>query len=156
MIAAASYTLLGSRLGRRYSPWTLTALQLAAGALFFLPGLGFLLRDGWPARDGRRAGRIRSRCPASLAFLGSLVTLGAFGLYNWGLSRLPAARAAVFLNLVPVIAVLLGWGLLGESLSAGQSAAALAVIGGVLLGQRRPAGGGAPLVARPPASGSTA
>jgi drug/metabolite transporter (DMT)-like permease len=70
-----------------------------------------------------------------LAFLGSFVTLGAFAFFNWGLSRLPAARAALFLNLIPVIAVLLGWAALGESLSILQCLCAAAVIGGVLLGQ---------------------
>jgi len=150
MIAAAAYTLSSSRLGRRYSPWSLTALQLAAGALFFLPGLVFLIRDGWPGFPwasgiGTQAGA----APVSpwalvgvLAFLGSFVTLAAFAFFNWGLSRLPAARASLFLNLIPVIAVLLGWVLLGESLSVVQCFCAAAVFGGVLLGQglgrRRP------------------
>ncbi len=145
-IAGASYTLLSSRLGRRYSPWSLTAVQLAAGVLFFLPGLGFLLREGWrgfPWGLAAAAGAADSPwvLVGVLAFLGGLVTLVAFGCYNWGLSRLPASRASLFLNLIPVIAVLIGWGLLGESLTVGQSLSVLAVIGGVLLGQRlrRPA-----------------
>jgi drug/metabolite transporter (DMT)-like permease len=167
MIAAAAYTLSISRLGRRYPPWSLTALQLASGALFFLPGLAFMVRDGWrgfpwagpellvgagpglligakPGLLADAAGAAAGAMPVSpwvlvgvLAFLGSFVTLAAFGCYNWGLSRLPAARASLFLNLVPVIAVLLGWALLGESLSAGQALAAAAVVGGVLLGQSR-------------------
>jgi drug/metabolite transporter (DMT)-like permease len=148
MIAAAVYTLASHRLGRRYPPWSLTALQLGAGALFFLPGLVFLIRDGWRAfpwvKPGLLAGAQASAAAVSpwalvgvLAFLGSFVTLGAFGCYNWGVSRLPPARAALFLNLIPVIAVLLGWAVLGESLSAGQAAAAAAVVGGVLLGQSR-------------------
>ena len=150
MIAAAAYTLSSSRLGRRYSPWSLTALQLAAGALFFLPGLVFLIRDGWPGFPwATGTGTQAAAAPVSpwalvgvLAFLGSFVTLAAFAFFNWGLSRLPAARASLFLNLIPVIAVLLGWVLLGESLSVVQCFCAAAVIGGVLLGQglgrRRP------------------
>lgn len=153
MIVAAAYTLTSSRLGRRYPPWMLTALQLAAGVLFFLPGLAFLVRGGWrgfpwgrtvlagsPAAGAATAGA--GATPVApwvlvgvLAFLGSFVTLAAFGCYNWGLSRLPPARASLFLNLIPVVAVLLGWILLGESLSVGQCLSAVAVIGGVLLGQ---------------------
>jgi drug/metabolite transporter (DMT)-like permease len=138
MIAAAAYTLSSSRLGRRYSPWLLTALQLAAGALFFLPGLLFLIRDGWPGLPWGPATSPVSpwTLVAVLGYLGSFVTLGAFALFNWGLSRLPAARAALFLNLIPVVAVLVGWVLLGESLSLVQCLCAVAVIGGVLLGQR--------------------
>ncbi len=143
MIAAASYTLSSNRLGRRYSPWLLTALQLAAGALFFLPGLVFLVRDGWAGFPWSSTGAARAAAQevspwllvGLLGFLGSFVTLAAFGCYNWGLSRLPAARASLFLNLIPVIAVLLGWVLLAESLSVGQCLAAGAVVGGVLLGQ---------------------
>jgi drug/metabolite transporter (DMT)-like permease len=150
MIAAAAYTLSSSRLGRRYSPWSLTALQLAAGALFFLPGLRFLIRDGWPGFPWATGIAATAATPpvspwalvGVLAFLGSFVTLLAFGCFNWSLSRLPAARASLFLNLIPVIAVLLGWVLLGESLSIVQCLCAAAVIGGVLLGQglsrRRP------------------
>ncbi len=66
---------------------------------------------------------------------GQLRHAGSFRLLQLGLSRLPPARASLFLNLIPVIAVLLGWLLLGESLSAGQAVAAVAVVGGVLLGQ---------------------
>ncbi len=156
MIVAAVYTLSSNRLGRRYPPWSLTALQLASGTLFFLPGLLILARDGWRGLPWDRAGPLASAAPASaalpaagaapvspwalvglLAFLGSFVTLAAFGCYNWGLSRLQPARASLFLNLIPVIAVLLGWLLLGESLSAAQALAAAAVVGGVLLGQKR-------------------
>ena len=63
------------------------------------------------------------------------MTLGAFGLYNWGMSRLTASRASVFINLVPVFAVVFGWSLLGEALAPFQCAAALAVVGGVWISQ---------------------
>jgi len=152
MITAASYTLASNRLGRRYSPWSLTALQLAGGALCFLPGRVLLVRSGWAGfpwakpglLDGAKPGLLTGAAPVSpwtlvgvLAFLGSFVTLVAFGGYNWALSRLPAARASLFLNLIPVVAVLLGSLLLGESLSVAQSVSAGAVIAGVFLGQRR-------------------
>lgn len=132
-VTAVAYTLSSHRLGRRYRPWSLTALQLGAGTLFFLPGLVFLLRDGWP---GSAPGTVPPwALTGVLVFLGGFVTLGAFGCYNWGLSRLPATQASLFLNLTPVVAVLLGWVLLGESLTTGQLLSAAAVVGGVLLGQ---------------------
>jgi hypothetical protein len=102
-------------------------------------------RDGWRGFPWAK-GIATPATPVSpwalvrvLAFLGSFVTLAAFAFFNWGLSRLPAARASLFLNLIPVIAVLLGWVLLGESLSIVQCFCAAAVIGGVLLGQGLPA-----------------
>jgi drug/metabolite transporter (DMT)-like permease len=128
MMCAAANMILVKQLSRRYSPWTLTALQVAAGAVFFLPGLWFLLQTPVTAWT--------SQVLLSLLFLGGLVTLGAFGLYNWGMSRIAASRASVFINLVPVFAVAIGWGLLGESLSLAQCIAATVVICGVWFSQR--------------------
>jgi drug/metabolite transporter (DMT)-like permease len=128
MICAAANMIMVKQLSRRYSPWTLTALQVAAGAIFFLPGLWFLLQV--PATAWTLP------VVLSLLFLGGLVTLGAFGLYNWGMSRIAASRASVFINLVPVFAVAVGWSLLGESLSIAQCIAATVVICGVWFSQR--------------------
>ena len=129
MASAAAYMLLVKRLCGRYGPWTLTALQVAAGALFFLPGGAGLWRAG--------ATVWTPELILLLVFLGAGVTLGAFGLYNWGMSRMAAGRASAFINLVPVIAVLLGWGLLDESLTPSQMAAAGVVFLGVWMSQRR-------------------
>lgn len=129
MASAAAYMLLVKRLCGRYGPWTLTAMQVAAGALFFLPGAVPLWRAG--------AAPWTPGLALAMAFLGAGVTLGAFGLYNWGMSRMPAGRASAFINLVPVTAVLLGWGLLGESLTPSQTAAAGVVFFGVWLSQRK-------------------
>ncbi|MBW2648057.1 MAG: DMT family transporter, partial [Deltaproteobacteria bacterium] len=71
-----------------------------------------------------------------LVFLGGLVTVAAFGLYNWGISRIPASKASVFINLIPVVAVALGWALLGEGLTPLQCVAASAIGAGVWLSQR--------------------
>jgi drug/metabolite transporter (DMT)-like permease len=128
MICAAANMIMVKQLSRRYSPWMLTALQVVAGAIFFLPGLWFLLQVS--------ASAWTLPVVLSLLFLGGLVTLGAFGLYNWGMSRIAASRASVFINLVPVFAVAIGWGLLGESLSLTQCIAATVVICGVWFSQR--------------------
>jgi drug/metabolite transporter (DMT)-like permease len=128
MTSAAVQMIIIKQLSRRYNPWLLTAMQTAAGALFFLPGLVILLQSDRSVFD--------TRLILCILYLGSFVTLGAFGLYNWALSRLPASVASIFINLVPVIAVILGWSLLDEALSLKQCMAALVVIGGVWMGQR--------------------
>ena len=127
MACAAANMLAIKKLSSRYGAWTLTALQVAAGAVFFLPGLWFLIQDQTIAFT---AGMVRA-----ILFLGVFVTLGAFGLYNWGMSRIPAGRASMFINLVPVIAVFLGWLVLGEVLTAVQWMSALAVMAGVWMSQ---------------------
>lgn len=58
---------------------------------------------------------------------GLLATASAYLAWNWGLKRVPAARAGVFLNLEPLIGSLLGVSLLHERLGAA------AILGGALI-----------------------
>ncbi len=127
MICAAAYMILLKRLSDRYGAWTLTALQTFAGAIFFLPGAVPFFERGLASISGAEA--------FSLLYLGAGATLGAFGLYNWGLSRMPAGKGSSFINLVPVSAAAMGWLLLGETLSPTQGLAAVAVLFGVRLSQ---------------------
>jgi drug/metabolite transporter (DMT)-like permease len=68
-----------------------------------------------------------------LAFFGT--TLG-FHWYYEGIAAIGAARASVFINLVPVAGVFLGWLLLGESVNMSIIAGATLVVGGVYLTNR--------------------
>jgi drug/metabolite transporter (DMT)-like permease len=136
VLAMASYavsTLTLKSLVGRYNSWILTGLQCLAGALVFLPALLLMPLSEWQAAP-----------PAAWAgalYLGLLVTLLPSGLYNVAVSRMPAGRAAMAINLVPVVALLSGWAIQGDSLSAIQCAACTAILGGVLLGQVRTSGG---------------
>ena len=129
MMSAVGYVLLVKKLTERYDPWTLTAMQIAAGFLFFSPGARFFLSGGFLALTTVQL--------LTLLYLGACVTLGAFGLYNVGIRSIPANRATALVNLVPVIAVVLGWGLLDERLNGSQIMAAMCVLAGVWLSQRR-------------------
>ena len=131
MASAAANIVLIKRLSSRYSPWTMTALQVAAGTLFFLHGIPALTRSGAALHNPAVAG--------CLLFLGSFVSLGAFGMYNWGMCQVSTTRAAAFIYLIPVCAVFFGWTILGEKLNAAQIASAAAVILGVLASQRQKA-----------------
>ena len=71
-----------------------------------------------------------------VALLCGAGAVGAYSLYNYGVSRIPASRASAFLNLIPVFAIALGVLLLDERLNLQQGLACLAVIGGVLLTRR--------------------
>ncbi len=129
MATYAAATLVIRRLTRRYGPWLLTGLQITAGAVAFLPAV--LLTP---------VGTYTAASPAAWAavlYLGLAVTLPPIGLFNVAVSRMPAARAALAVNLVPVVAIATGWLLLGEALAPVQVLAAAAILGGVLLGSRR-------------------
>ena len=129
MAAAAANMIIVKKLSDKYNTWTLTAIQILAGSLFFLPGLFKL--NNIPQGD------ISINLILILFYLGGFVTLGAFGLYNWGISQIEASKASAFINLVPVTAIFLGWITLGETLNTAQSIAAIIVIAGVLLSQKR-------------------
>jgi drug/metabolite transporter (DMT)-like permease len=115
------------RLTRRYSPWFLTAAQAIVGSLFYfplllLPGIG-----------------IPSDLPLvptlAVVYLGAAISIGAYGFYNYGLSRLPVSMASSYLNLIPVFAVMLGWTVLGERFTGSQYLASLLVFAGLYLTQ---------------------
>ncbi len=129
MVSAAANMLIIKELSKRFHPFTLTALQCFGGTLFFFPGLRDLVQTG-------NLDTLFSHWGLFL-YLGVFVSLGAFGLYNWGMSSIQASRASTFINLVPVTAVLLGSTLLGETLNGKQTGAAVLVIGGVWLSQSR-------------------
>lgn len=128
MVCATGYTIYLKRLTHRYSPLLLTAIQAWVGAVFFFPVLLFP-HTIWPHRFP---------WPATLAvvYLGAVITLGAYGLYNFGVSRIPAAHASSFINLIPVLTIAMGWLLLGERFTAAQYLAAALVFAGIFLSQR--------------------
>lgn len=135
IVAMATYaasTIVLKQLTGRYSPWFLTGLQCAAGAILFLPAL-----IPAPVQSWADAPMIAW---AGVAYLGLAVTLLPIGLYNFAVSRMAVARAAIAVNLVPVVAILTGWAMLGDSMTPIQLAACAAIVAGVLLGQRRAPG----------------
>lgn len=130
MLCAAGYTVSMKKLCARYSPWFLTAVQSLVGTVFFLPLL-FLPSTALP---------VAFPVAPSLAvlYLGVCISIGAYGLYNFGISKLPAWQASAFVNLIPVFSMLLGWLCLGETLSAWQLVGVGVVFAGVLLSQQWP------------------
>ncbi len=126
MVMAAANMLIIKKLSDRYNPWTLTMMQCFAGALFFLPGLFIFIESPVEVTGAHML---------LLLYLGAPVGLGAFGLYNWGMSHTTASGASLFINLVPVVAVILGWALLDEGLSLLQCLASVLVLAGVVISQ---------------------
>jgi drug/metabolite transporter (DMT)-like permease len=71
-------------------------------------------------------------------YLGIFVSIGAYGLYNFSVSRMPASQASAFVNLIPAFTVFLGWLILGERFTPLQYVASIIVFTGVFLSQDRP------------------
>ncbi|MGL1892968.1 MAG: EamA family transporter [Spirochaetaceae bacterium] len=127
MIFAAGNMLIIKKLSKRYNPWTLTFMQVLAGTMFFIPGLFKLVNNdiNWTIQ-----------LISILLYLGVFVSLGAFGLYNWGISKVSASKASSYINLVPVMAIITGWLILGEGLNVIQIISAIVILFGVILSQR--------------------
>jgi drug/metabolite transporter (DMT)-like permease len=69
----------------------------------------------------------------AVTYLALFCSVLAFFLWNYGISRLEASKAAVFTNLVPVFTVLGAYFLLGEKIYQGQMIGGALVIFGVTL-----------------------
>ncbi|HXO18516.1 MAG TPA: EamA family transporter [Thermoanaerobaculia bacterium] len=109
------------------SPVLATGIEmLTGGVLLLLAGAAF----GEPARFGAAHVSLRS----ALAF-GYLVVAAviAFTAYIWVLRAVSPAVASTHSYVNPLVAVLLGWGLAGEPLTARTALAALIVASGVAL-----------------------
>ena len=127
MVCATGYTILMKRLSKELHPFFLTGLQAFTGTLFFAP---FLLLPVVRASSDLSINGV-----LAILYLGMVVSVGAYGLYNFGISRIPASQAAAFVNLIPVFSILLGFLILGERLTTWQWWASTLVFLGVLLSQ---------------------
>jgi drug/metabolite transporter (DMT)-like permease len=128
MVCAAGYTVSLKHLTSTLPPLFLTAFQAFLGGIFFFP---FLLLPGagiptqWDLLP-----------TVAIIYLGTFVTLGAYGCYNFSVSRIPANKAVGYINLIPVFSVIFGMVLLGDKLNKPQWVACLLVLWGVWLSSR--------------------
>ena len=125
MICAAGYTVSLKHLTDNYPPLFLTAFQAFVGSLFFFP---FLLLPGVGVPTVWNTEPL-----LAIVYLGTFITFGAYGCYNYSVSCIPASQAASYVNLIPVFSVLLGILILGESLNMSQMLACGLVFSGVAL-----------------------
>lgn len=123
MACATVYTLSVKSLVRHFSPLFLTAAQVVVGTAFFSPAL---VLSPWPESFGWGS-------LGAILYLGLGVSVGAYGLYNYSLSRVSASRAAGAVNLIPAFALALGWLFLGESIQGWQWAGIALILAGARL-----------------------
>ncbi len=108
LVISLGWILLNQRLLRDHSPLVVTAYGLTAGTVMLAVWVFSV--------DGPPPVHISLTAWLALAASGLLCTASTTLLWNWGLTRVPASRAGVFLNLEPLIGSLLGVFVLGESL----------------------------------------
>lgn len=119
---AVGYTLLLKRLVTIWNAWAVVGFQSIFGALFFVPVL-FISERPIPAPENW----------LGIVYLGLLVSVLAYSLYGLALKQLSAAIVGAFINLIPVITLIMGWLLLAEVLTLGQVAGVVLVLIGLVL-----------------------
>jgi drug/metabolite transporter (DMT)-like permease len=118
MCAAAVSILITKHLMASYDSLQITVWMLNIGAALLFVGIECFA----PVRF-----HFSLAVWGAAAGQGLLATASAYLAWNWGLKRVRAARAGVFLNLEPLIGSLLGVILLHEHLGAA------AILGGALI-----------------------
>lgn len=124
VVSAAVYMTLARNLGKSHSAFEITSVQMIYGTLFLLPLCLWHLEGFTPA-----AASLRSL--TALVFLVLFATIIAFFCYNYALTQISAASAAVFINGIPVVAAAGAWVILGETLAPLQLAGGATVVASV-------------------------
>jgi drug/metabolite transporter, DME family len=124
----AAYTLLSERLQDVYGPVPAIFRGFACASVFWIivqiPG-------------GRPSALLESEVLPRVLFVGVAGTLVPFLLYVWGVGRMRAARASIAATLEPVLAAVIAWAWLNQSLSIAQVAGGLLVVASVVVLQLR-------------------
>jgi len=123
-LAYASYSLFGRDVLGRHAALRVTAWSILWGVAALLP----LAAAEW--MDGRRPVWTRAAVAGTL-YLALVITAFGYLAWNWALRRVEAARAAIFLNVQPVVGAFLGVALLGEPLTAFTLAGGALIIAGL-------------------------
>ncbi|PWK63713.1 EamA family transporter [Aminobacter sp. AP02] len=126
-VSMAAGTVLSRRWQPPVTPLTFTAWQLTAGGVLLLPAV-LWLEPSLPALTAANV--------LGFAYLGLIGAALTYILWFRGIARLEPSVVAPLGFLSPMTAVILGWSVLGQSLSPAQIAGMAVVLGSVWLSQR--------------------
>jgi drug/metabolite transporter (DMT)-like permease len=129
LVAVVGWVLLGKHLSDGYPAVSATAWILTFGTLELAPVA--LLWEGVPRLDLTLLGW------TSVLVLGLGCSAATYALWNWGVARVSASHAGVFLNLEPLVGALLGVLVLGEAWGPGTVVGGALIIGASVVVSRR-------------------
>ncbi|MBM9603746.1 DMT family transporter [Desulfopila inferna] len=131
VLSAAAYMIMARQLGSTIPSFQITGMQIIFGAILFFPAfLWDLPKFNWEA--------VSADSVIALIGLTLFATIGAFLCYNYALTKIPAARASVCINGIPMVTALGAWVLLGESLTTVQLFGGVVVLVAVFLANHAP------------------
>ncbi|SHG61660.1 EamA-like transporter family protein [Thermosyntropha lipolytica DSM 11003] len=126
IVSAAFYMVITRHLGQILDSLVITSYQMFYGTLIFAPV--FLVQYSslnWT--------QIYLPSLAAILFLALFPTVIGYWSYNYALTQIPASKAGVFLNGVPLVTALGAWLILGEKLVAMQILGGIIAIAGVII-----------------------
>jgi drug/metabolite transporter (DMT)-like permease len=124
LFAAIVWILISKRLMRRHSPMMVTASVYWIGGMIL--GAVVFTTAGTPSLH------YSTRAWVAVAEQGLFATACTTALWNWGLKRVPASRAGIFVNLEPLVGAILGVWLLHEALGVTALAGGALIVGGAV------------------------
>ena len=127
MICGAGYTITARYLSDKYSALFITAIQAFIGAIFFTP---LFVYEYFTIPLN-----ITMNSFLWVLYLGVVVTLAGYGLYNYALTKIQASKAAMFVYLIPVFTLILAYFILDEKLSVLEFIACFVILFGVFLSE---------------------
>lgn len=131
VFSASFYAILTRKLGSLFTSTQITGMQVILGAIFLLPAFLLDVRN-------MRWDQVSAEGIGALSMLTIFATIGAFLCFNYALTRIPAARVAVFLNGIPLVTILGAWMFLGETLSPLQMLGGAIVLLAVIIANHTP------------------
>jgi len=133
MFAAIGWILISKRLMRRHSAVMVTALVFWIGTI--LLAVVVISTSGVPSQH------YSTRAWIAVAEQGVFATTSTTVLWNWGLHRVPASQAGIFVNLEPLVGAILGVSLLHENLGMMALAGGALIIAGAIYFSYKPESG---------------
>ncbi len=129
VLSAGGYNILCRKVTAYFTPIEITFVMMWIAALFF--SMLYAVQRIATGSSGSFSNVFTLAGAIPLLYLGVFCSIGAYFLLNYVLSRLTVARAAVFSNLVTVVAVLAGIVYYGETFRWYEALGGLLIIVGV-------------------------
>jgi drug/metabolite transporter (DMT)-like permease len=124
----AVYSILNKHALTDGSPLHLTAASYIFGTVFSLPLIYFF--------DVKPLFSVSSGSWGIILYLGAVASGATFFLWSFALSKMEASRASVFLFMIPVVAIVIGWAFLAEQISTSTIFGSVLVLVGIYLSEK--------------------
>jgi drug/metabolite transporter (DMT)-like permease len=131
-MGAVGQALIGRKILKLYDPIMFTYWSFVIGAMTFLP---LALYEAVSTPDLYRS--LDWRGYLGIAFGSVLSSAAAYTLFDWGLSKIAAADAALFAYIDPVVGAILAYFMLGEPITPPLVVGGLLIFGGIFVAEGR-------------------